>query len=473
MGSGASVRSQREQEEVEDDGEMFGLRGKKFRLKNNPVLMGTKMKKRKKQSFLSKKIFGARPVIRNQISDDFTFANPTRGQPKNDLTGLGPNSNMMMVHANKFDIKYTSNKSMNRDDYFYDPLLAFRLDCTSLAAVLIQRLVRGHLARGKVQIRLASALRFKRMGKNNQRKQEEQEQISQSTNSTHSITVVPLSMLRDETNIRQKSKPNETHSTPYPESPSVNGSPSSTTTDDSNDNNNNNNSQSNITSSSKSTEDIGDDTNNKSSLLVVANNSYSQEIYQEIIEMYKQKAITAKRAGDTAYAIENMQKYKTMKENNNGEASSDCFLFEGGTYVSASPLLLSMIHEGSIALVEDYKCKAIGAKKAGDTRLAINYMTKYKALQRALAKDKRQESSSATTPPSNFAATATPTSQRKEYEGLTNQIETAKKAAISAKRAGDTTTALTHMKSYKSLIVRQRSMISSKKETPLKRKVPF
>ena len=47
MGSGASVRSQREQEEVEDDGEMFGLRGKKFRLKNNPVLMGTKMKKRK------------------------------------------------------------------------------------------------------------------------------------------------------------------------------------------------------------------------------------------------------------------------------------------------------------------------------------------------------------------------------------------------------------------------------------------
>jgi hypothetical protein len=367
-----------------------------------------------------------------------------------------------MVHANKFT-KYTSNKSMNRDDYFYDPLLAFRLDCTSLAAILIQRLVRGHLARGKVQIRLASALRFKRMGKNNQPKQDEQEQISQSTNSTQ----------RDKTNMRQKSKPNETHSTPYPESPSVNGSPSSTTTDDSNDNNNNNNSQSNITSSSKSTEDIGDDTNNKSSLLVVANNSYSQEIYQEIIEMYKQKAITAKRAGDTAYAIENMQKYKTMKENNNGEASSDCFLFEGGTYVSASPLLLSMIHEGSIALVEDYKCKAIGAKKAGDTRLAINYMTKYKALQRALAKDKRQESSSATTPPSNFAATATPTSQRKEYEGLANQIETAKKAAISAKRAGDTTTALTHMKSYKSLIVRQRSMISSEKETPLKRKVPF
>ena len=80
-------------------------------------------------------------------------------------------------------------------------------------------------------------------------------------------------------------------------------------------------------------------------------------------------------------------------------------------------------------------------------------MTKYKELRSLLDNDSRQElSSSVTTPP--------PAGQAADETDLTVQIETAKKAAINAKKRGSTTEALSHMKKYKTLIVRQRSMRS-------------
>jgi len=185
-------------------------------------------------------------------------------------------------------------------------------------------------------------------------------------------------------------------------------------------------------------------------------------------ELFKRKAIAAKRAGDIPLALQYMQKYKMLQESiinspqeqqqNTSTSPVAAMRTTAGTPVSlgslgkaASPQLIQTMNGGNIELVEDYKQQAISAKKSGDTKSAIKFMSKYKALKTSLIhseKDSRQESSPATTPPFiNDGAD--------DNASLAVQIELAKRAAIDAKRGGNIAEAVSHMKRYKTMVMQQ------------------
>ena len=104
----------------------------------------------------------------------------------------------------------------------------------------------------------------------------------------------------------------------------------------------------------------------------------------------------------------------------------------------------------------------MSARKNGNTKLAIEHMQKYKSLQSLLlGTDSRQESSPTASSPRS------PSSETDRRE-LALRIETAKKAAISAKKNGNVTEALAHMKDYKSLLAEEKTLAEpTKRRSPL------
>jgi hypothetical protein len=403
MGSGTSSAATKA---TDEDGMIFGLRSKKFQEQEDPDKFESRRNRnnrKRQETFLSRQISKIMPKGKKRwrkVSNDFSFNQPQRGMNgthinQREFSTVGP-STVHLMRAQQYNSMYV-NKSLNRYEAGYDPILAFEVDCTSLAAVLIQRLIRGHLTRETFKLKL-----LKLNGgiipsqKQAQLKMQKQQQSNAASSDAQHLLSTPPD---HESNERST----------YPESPSENLFPSSSSA---------------VGVVSAAVDKI----------------IRSKEMYQEMTEMYKRLAIVAKRTGKTALALQHMHRYKTLHVSNSELAQS-------------SPALIQTIHEGSQVLVEEYKRKAIAAKKDGNTKLAIHYMTKYKELRSLLDNDSRQElSSSVTTPP--------PAGQAADETDLTVQIETAKKAAINAKKRGSTTEALSHMKKYKTLIVRQRSMRS-------------
>ena len=381
--------------------------------------------------------------------------------------------------------------------------MVFELDCTSLAAVLIQRIIRGHLSRMMLKKNIEDHINVGRLAGASKKSggrvqpftaekfanahgdavvasvqdsttdsaqssdqsldqnsvqgsiqgsvQSTDQRSDQASESRTSAETRPTKSTRDEEKKKHKldstrpakstqgeGKRNHADSS-YPESPSASAS-----------------SFNSISSTSHS------------SLASPTYLTTLQSTHEDMIELFKRKAIAAKRAGDIQLALQYMQKYKMLQESiinspqeqqqNTPTSPVPTMRTTAGTPVSlgslgkaASPQLIQTMNGGNIELVEDYKQQAISAKKSGDTKSAIKFMSKYKALKTSLShseKDSRQESSPAITPPFfNDGAD--------DNASLAVQIELAKRAAIDAKRGGNIAEAVSHMKRYKTMVMQQ------------------
>ena len=381
------------------------------------------------------------------LSSDFTGNQPKKIRSvlfERQLSTLGPTQRQL--HLAQTQDENLVGKSMERDDFGYDPLLVFELDCKSLAAVVMQRLIRGHLIRARYTAQVQKTV--VRLGEiENRRHQQEIEQKERNE--------------RNEPNTLTQNKQKTTMLPHHSDSVSIPSSPSSTT-----------------------------------HTTTITDKHF--EHHDQMTEMFKQKAIAAKRAGDVRSALQHMQKYKILQtftptavaaavaaaavvdQPTATEVSASMPLTTTTATLpsmpltpltpstpstpsstppsstsptfAASPFLIQTINEGSLHLVEEYKQKAISARKNGDTQLAIQYMIKYKSLNASLKDESRLEISS---PSSSSNGQIEYEHQRKN---LSVQIETAKQTAMGLKRRGEITEALSKMKLYKSLLAQQTAL---------------
>ena len=422
MGSGVSSHTSNDHIDV-------GMRGQKFKERHHGTAPEPRPTKRK--SFIQRWMHYGKKSEKakkrwNHLSQDAYFTKKGTNTGKifeNKLSTLGPTLINLKNAQDKQD-KYHG-KSIDRKDKDYDPILIFELDYTSLAAVLIQRLIRGHLTRSAYNFGLHGTLKdLNKLKENN--------------------NYLTTTMKKGQNTVETK--------TEYPESPSASGSPTTSSPTINATPPSKQPQQSNEESPTTTPSNTATPSTNTAMRLQMTDKYF--EHHHEMTEMFKQKAIRAKKLGDIKLALEYMQKYKALKmfiPNSNASPSST---------LSTSPaIFVKHFNDGSAHLVEDYKQKAMSARKNQDTKLALQYMTKYKSLH-SLTKDSRQESPPTTTPPVSTADTES------AKRSLKKRIETTKKAAIDAKRAGEVTEALTQMKLYKSLIAEQRTIgLSEQPET--------
>ena len=181
------------------------------------------------------------------LSADFTGNQPKKTRSmlfERQLSTLGPTQRQLHL-AQTLDENLVG-KSMERDDFGYDPLLVFELDCKSLAAVVMQRLIRGHLIRARYKAQVQETV--VRLGEiENKRQQQQIEQNEPNTQNEQKTIILP----------------HHSDSVSTPSSPS---SATYTTT--------------------------------------ITDKHF--EHHDQMTEMFKQKAIAAKRAGDVRSALQHM-----------------------------------------------------------------------------------------------------------------------------------------------------------------------
>jgi hypothetical protein len=349
---------------------------------------------------------GGRPRRRDtlDLSQDFGFQHQkdsmslsieAKGSWKRKFS-LGPTNNFKVMET------LVNGRSIERKSECYDPLLVFTMDTTVLAAITVQRLVRGYFARKQLRTHLGGS-RGQRLA---------------------SLVASPSSSQE----LRNNSAFTNTGS-------SGGGGSSS--------------------DGSRVIGSIGGGASMRS------RNQEEDRHFEEkadvsmldLVVSHKQKAIEARRAGDTKLALEHMGKFKALKESL-GDSAADILTPRMNRRGPADVTPESL---------ETCKRKAIAARKAGSTELAVEYMADYMRMKASLESQGRfsaggllgegQSRSSSTSPAthidnknnSKIGAAAT----------LEARIHAAKSAAILAKRAGRQDEAIAQMKRYKSLQARR------------------
>lgn len=272
--------------------------------------------------------------------------------------------------------------SIDRTSPVYDPLLVFKIDTTVLAAINVQRLVRGYMVREAFRKNM-----FKKSALNPLDKLPVPANLSPSTRSPQADN---------------SSEPGTSPST----SPPISTTPANR---------------------------------------FVEEGSPSHHTLN-LIEAYRQKAINARRAGDTKLALDYMAMFKTLKQ-----------LIEGGNVPLEGNSMDGRSHNYQKSLSEDLqfspvrfeslKRKAISARKLGKNDLALQYMTEYNYMISSMkgTGEGGDGSQSGSPLPAKH-----PTPERNIP--LDEQIRLAKLSAISAKRDGQNAEAVFQMKRYKSLL---------------------
>ena len=299
--------------------------------------------------------------------------------------------------ADNFKImeKLVNGKSIEQDSPLYDPLLVFVMDTTVLAAITVQRLARGYCCRKEFRSRRDKKGHIHYLSS-----------VIASPGATDLLRVSAFSR-----------------------------SPSTSANNDGMDYMNN----SSIFSTMRKT-------NQEDEKWCTEPNSDDHTF--ELILSHKQKAIEARRAGDTQLALEHMEKFKSLKKSL-GDKAVDILtprMQRCGGPADVTP-------EG----LETCKRKAMAARKSGNTELALEYMAEYTRMKASLELQQSPTdilSRSSSTSPATQDHVSSGSSSTGGNTALEEQIEAAKSAAILAKREGRQDEAIAQMKRYKSLLSR-------------------
>ena len=388
MGGGASVAG-RSSTGMRDGAGQLGVKRKPFCTRFLPCQVRERPKTMRRQSAI-------------HLEKDFGFHHQKdTGSPSIESRGSWKRKFSLTPRKNELKMMdlMLNGRSIERSSPCYDPLLVFRMDTTVLAAITVQKLVRGYFARLHHQIKFGEL---------------KQQRISKLMKSPSRVQALRDSAFTDVDARASQSA----------------GGDGSCGSGDGGEG---------ASTRSRNQEDdkhLEEKTDARTLDLVLS---------------HKQKAIEARQAGDTKLALEHMGRFKALKESLGDDAAD---ILTPRMNRRRSPADITPVS------IETCKRKAIAARKAGDTELAVEYMADYSRMKAYLESQARftasglqgegQSRSSSTSPATNIESL----DNSADASSLEAQIDATKSAAILAKRAGRKDEAIAQMKRYKSLLAR-------------------